>query len=644
MKNLVFLILLSLLNYSLSAQDIPAKGKKDKVVKLQEFYTFNKTDFINDSIDYNKIDTTFFPFFYYNPQLYNFKTNLGNNGTAQKDLKFQSDSKFGFNTQFDQLDDFRFNHQKNEYFQVSQPYAKAFYINGAQKEEGIEIEFSQNINPSWNIGLEYKKVSSEGFYLRQRASINSFRMFQSYKSKNNRYGVIANLNYNDSYNEENGGIVNDSLFTESNNVSRKGIPVRFDQARNISRNQEFYVKQFLNFGKVSTQYYTDDNDSIYLDSIIGKSVIPKLTPYHEFRYNNKEFGYVDLSADSLNYPAGSVNNGMNISDFTNLKEVDNMLGIRWMINRNKSEVLENLSLKAFGGFQYLEYFQQEFYTGKTLNNQYLTNTIIGASLSNDWRSKYHFSINYHEVTEGYDVGDRNINLTSSNQLGKMKVSAEIHLEKSNPKIVFRDFSSATYSWKNNLNLIERNGANLEIEIPNLRFKLGADYNAISNYTYFDHSSKVNQFNRDLSIFQAYLSQSFRVWKFHLNLNLRYQNIDKSDIINIPEFLSYSSFYFETTIFKKEMLVRAGSDLYYTTDYTGDSYNPTIRQYQTQNTNTIGSYPWLEAYMMVKVDRTYFFVRVTNLLEGAVPYNYFAAPSYPMPDRALKFGIKWEFIN
>jgi hypothetical protein len=167
---------------------------------------------------------------------------------------------------------------------------------------------------------------------------------------------------------------------------------------------------------------------------------------------------------------------------------------------------------------------------------------------------------------------------------------------------------------------------------------------VQNHTYFNSASKVSQYEGNINIYQSYLTQSFKVWKFHLNLNLRYQYVDQIGIINIPEILTYSSLYFETKFFKKEMLFRIGADLYFATNYTADSYNPIIRQFQSQTNTTINSYPWMDAYLMVKVDRTYFFARMSNVLEGSVPYNYLAAPGYPMADRAFKFGIKWEFIN
>ena len=79
-------------------------------------------------------------------------------------------------------------------------------------------------------------------------------------------------------------------------------------------------------------------------------------------------------------------------------------------------------------------------------------------------------------------------------------------------------------------------------------------------------------------------------------------------------------------------------------YFADGYNPALRTFYSQTSQEIESYPWGEFYIMANVDRAYFFARITNLFEGAVPYNYYAGPGYPLPDRGFKFGIKWEFFN
>jgi hypothetical protein len=126
--------------------------------------------------------------------------------------------------------------------------------------------------------------------------------------------------------------------------------------------------------------------------------------------------------------------------------------------------------------------------------------------------------------------------------------------------------------------------------------------------------------------------------------LRYQWIDQAGIINVPEWLGYGKFYLESRMFKNELLYRIGMDLFANANYTADGYNPTLRRFYSQTDTEIETIPWGEFYIMANVDRTYFFLRVSNVFEGAIPYNYFASPGYPLPDRALKLGIKWEFVN
>jgi hypothetical protein len=143
---------------------------------------------------------------------------------------------------------------------------------------GVLINYE--ILETWNIGVGYRKISSVGFYISQRTAINNFYINQHLKSKNHRYQLIFYGIYNESYNEENGGIQNDTLFTDSpEKISRKGLPVNFTEAINRSRQQEYLLKQRFNFGPSRRFYYRDAKDSLYPDSIIKTQIIPRITRY-----------------------------------------------------------------------------------------------------------------------------------------------------------------------------------------------------------------------------------------------------------------------------------------------------------------------------------------------------------------------------
>ena len=641
-KLIILLLIISPPLFSWAQLNTLKLGPPDsnRVIKLKEFYTFEQDEFYFDSSQLVFIDTSLDRLYYFSPQLYNFQTNLGNNGSAQKPLSFNSNPIISFKTNFDQINLFRFKESTNQFYNVTQPYAKVSYINGAQNEEGINVQFTQNIRENWNMGVEYKKESSEGFYVRQRNSLNHFRAHQSFKSKNNRYSILANLNYNDNYNEENGGIAFDTTFTDFPENSRKGIEVKYQNAKNTGHNQEYYLKQKINFGKKSYLKYVNENDSIFEDSIIGNYITPTLSVFHEFRFNNSNFGFEDFSPDSLNYP--TLNLGTAISESTRLNELNNLIGIR--ITPFRDNYIGSFGLDVFGGYDYLEYHQYNVFNSIDLRHDFYTNTILGGRINNSQINKYHLKLEARGVISGFDQGDQIISLVTRNIINQFQISGGLIISKTNPELIKREYSSFTNSWSNKLNKTQTTLIHAQFEIPKLNFAIKGKFNQTSNYTYFNVNSQVVQYSNAINTFQIELSQKFKVWKLHLDLKGQYQNIDKTGIINLPEILTYSSFYLQSTLFKKDLSYRLGADLFWASEYYGDSYNPTIRQYLTQNTTKIESYPWLDIFLIVNIDRAFFFARLSNVLEGAVPYNYFSAPGYPMKDRAFTFGLKWEFIN
>ncbi|MCB0481887.1 MAG: hypothetical protein KDC83_10675 [Flavobacteriales bacterium] len=624
-----------------------ADTTKPKVKKLENFSEFLPHQFSADTPFTCAIDSSLEKFFYYSPQQYNFKTNLGINGGPQKNLIFTLSKKTNIDLDFDQINDFRFLSDSIKYFELSQPYAKVSYINGAKKEEGIDIEFSQNIRENWNWGIQYKKTGGEGFYPRQKTAINNFRFFQSARSKDNRYNILGTLIYNDTYYEENGGIINDTLFEYSlQKVNRTAIPIRFNSAKNTSRNYEYNIRQRFNLGSTKRTYYKDENDSIYLDSVVSEWTIPRLSFSHNGTYNLAEYTYEDQFVDSSNYSNPLPYGNYDIIDKTFTNDLVNEALVSIRLGSNDVHK-GNLTLNAGAGYQYTEYKQRSTYSWgeELLNNQYFTNLYLLSSIQSNPKQPHSFDLGGKLYLDGYNGGDFLIEGKTKHKLNKLQLAFNGCYRSYSPSLIFNSYESTVYSWANpNLNDQGALFFGGDLKIPHLNLTFGTYYQSTINHLYFDELSSVKQYNSDINVFSAYAQQYFNVYKFHLRLKLQYQFVDQIGIINLPELLTHNSFYFETLMFQKEMLVRLGVDLYLTSEYFGDVYNPAIRQYLVQTQKKIGLSPILDFFMMVRVDRASFFVKVANVAEGIPYYNYYAAPHYPMSDRALKFGIQWEFLN
>lgn len=619
---------------------------KKKVHKLEEFNRFQSSNFMADTTYSSKVDSSLETFFYYSPQLYNFKTNTGINGGPQKNLIYGSPRNNNIGIDFDQLGDFRFNVDSNKYYDLSQPYARVSYINGAKKEEGIDIEFSQNIRELWNWGIQYKKTGGEGFYPRQKTSINNFRFFQSFRSKNNFYNLLGTFIYNETYVEENGGLQNDSLFEFSLiPLNRASLPLNLNNAKNTSRNYEYGINQKFNLGKKRLTYFVDENDSLYPDSIIAKWTQPQFTIEHSGQYKIAEYTFEDYSVDSSYYGNPLPFGNYNILDKTYTADLVNEVTFGWH-KFNKISGLSDAYVKAGLGYQYLEYNQTpSFPAGPTLLNDKFYSNLYGlGTLETNPLKPHVFKASGKIFFNGYNNGDYQFEGITTHDIAKFNLKLNGHYRSNTPSLIYTSFQSTAYQWENTLNKEGELLIGGNVSIPHLNFSFGSNYRSVINHVYFDNTTSVQQFNNDINIFSAHIEQHFKVSIFHLNLKLQYQTMDKAGIINVPELLSYNSFYLETRLFQKEMLLRLGSDIYMTSSYFGDLYNPVIRQWTVQNQKEIGLFPIVDFFLLVNVDRAYFFVKLANALEGVTAYNYYASPNYPLPDRALKFGVKWEFLN
>lgn len=651
LSGLIFLLLsISILSPTgLAAQTIASNqdSTKDEIKypKASNFHQFVLDEIYPDTFLLRNMDTTFSKFFNYDNNLYRFNSNLGNLGTPIQSLLVNDSMITGLNFQFDEMESFRWGINTLKFKEVSQPYASVMYFNGAQKEEGVELQLSQNVRENWNISVGYRKIGSEGFFVRQRTAINNFYFNQHFKTKNNRYQLILYGIYNETNNEENGGLVNDTLFTSSpEKFSRKGFPVNFTNASNQSRSQEYLLKQRFNFGPEKKFFYINENDSIFPDSIIRTQIIPRFTLEHHFNYRHQEFVFEDKLLDSNNYTLTNIQNGSNIFDKTLLNKFDNEVGIivrPWI--SNDSSFLSGFRLRAAAGLQYGTYEQTS--NGVLLTDEFLNNTYVSSRLYNLPFAKHHVSLFGKLVVNGYNEGDFQLRGNFTNRLNnQLKVNLTAGMSSQRPALLFDQFASKGWSWNTSLNKIALSKINAELQMDSSYFKMGLAFQSVSNYTYFGFDGTPRQYSGIINTVRPYVEKLFNVSKFHLRISGGYQFSDQAGVINRPEIYTHNSLYLETRLFKSEMLLRIGGDLFYISEHTADYYNAPTRQFINQTQQNVGDYPWFEPFIMVNVERFYFFARMANATEGIPNYNYLTRPGYPMQDRAFKFAIKWTLIN
>src|SRR5690606_37207411 len=123
-------------------------------------------------------------------------SDLGNYGTAARNLMFTPEYRFGPTLGYNVLDIYHIQPDSLKFYNTTAPYSMFSYNLGSKLEQKVELVHTQNIKPNWNFAVEYNRISSEGFFHLQRTvhdmgscSTNYQRVSREYKLK---AGLVCN--------------------------------------------------------------------------------------------------------------------------------------------------------------------------------------------------------------------------------------------------------------------------------------------------------------------------------------------------------------------------------------------------------------------------------------------------------------------
>ena len=139
------------------------------------------------------------------PQPY-WVNNLGNLGTATHSMIFSPILKSGWDAGFHQFDATNLTIEGARFFQTTRPYTELAYMLGSKAEQLVNFIHTQNRNPRFNFGIEYRFANSPGLYRLQNASFNNVRFTAHYQTANKRYESFFIFLSTKNAASENGGL------------------------------------------------------------------------------------------------------------------------------------------------------------------------------------------------------------------------------------------------------------------------------------------------------------------------------------------------------------------------------------------------------------------------------------------------------
>jgi hypothetical protein len=574
---------------------------------------------------------------------------LSNLGAARNNLLIPNSSDFWTYQSFGAFDDYFSKPTSIPYYQVRSPLTDARHHNGYDRGQTFSILHSQNINNRWNAYMKYRRLNSLGFYANNQNKQASFNFSTSYYTKSKIYFLNASFASEKMELQEYGGIAGDSLFTDNLQGSRVVINPRLTQDNRILYNRDYYLDHKIDLIKLfskrpkkeaPTDSTTLDSASALVDSlpILAEEIDIQLKEKgraaiylgHTFRYNRRAQVYEGNSSSFYNdyyFNTGSY------SDSLAYIGIENTLYLQSTIGDTS-----RFELKAGIKNLYTE-------TGNAFFNFSASNLGLVGEIKGNYRDKFQLKGTVDFILAGSLAGDFAINGEIETVIyRKVRAFGSYQLQNKTPDFQGLYYYSNNFIWNNNFSPELSNtiiGGFKWQENNYLQFKTWTN----TNFLYYDAASLAQSANL-VAYSSLELRQDFKFWNFlHFDNRITYQvPLDGEEVLPLPELVSRNSLYFQFKLFKGVLGCLVGAEMNYFSEYNSPSYSPALGRFYVANEYPIGNFPVLDLFAQFKLSRAIIFLKLENSTEGITPYNYFAAPHFPLNDRVFRFGVNWRFFN
>ena len=526
-----------------------------------------------------------------------------------------------------------FNYKEIEdvnYFNVPTPLTELYFKTAYAQGQQLDAFFTVNTSPQFNFSIGYKGVRSLGKYQHILTSTGNFLFTSNYHTKSRRYFVRAHVAAQDIYNQENGGLTENSLQFFIDDVpefrDRGRLDVNFEDAENKLEGLRFYGDHYY-------ELISERDNTGYSVLTIGNIL----------SYEDKFFRYNQSNAYA---PFGPSYRTSNLATKTKLEDFN----VKAYANFNNSLLGKITAWAGYTDFNY------GYNSVLILDEQRIPNRIkgsiieAGAGYEKEYRGFKLSGMGAINVSGDFE-GNYIRGAASYNLNEEIDATAAISIHSVAPNFNFLLYQSdyQNYNWKTDLNNVKTQ--ELKFEINTKRFgNASISYTGIDDYAYFgiranDSTPSPMQASGRVDYLKIKAEKEFNFGWFALDNTLMYQQVLGGEtVFNVPQIITRNSLYYQDHWFKRALFMQTGVTLKYFTQYNMNAYDPVLAEFYVQNNEEFGAFPLVDIFFNAKIRQTrIFFVyeNFTALFGGK--NEYFAAPGQPYRDNVLRFGLVWNFF-
>lgn len=616
-----------------------------------------------------KLDTFINDFHTYNPVFKHLSSaqTLGNLGTSyQSNDFFQRDNNpndFLFLRSFKLYGIWP---ENIRFYNVTKPFTELGYgqwfSNRPKGETWLRVLHTQNVTSKLNFGLSFNSISSQGKYLNQEAKDNSLNFVLSYNA--DRYDAWFTLGKNKFATQENGGLPNPKDI-ENPDLKPENIAVWLNGANSEIKNSFILLSHQY---KLGTWKEVQDKKETYQKFITRVALMHTLEYSDNSRYFNELdpnpfFQYTDNRGLVYFYGAGNTPNinaatGAEGAPATRDKSGETRITNQFFLKSVEAPDRKfTFGKQAFIGNDMINiYFPREkqiFTPGVWMpplglsQTHSLTNTFVGGSIFRTEGKFWTWDATGKYYIQGYRFGDFELKGKMEKPIIIARDTSFLKLTGSmnniTPDYFYNHYYSNHFSWNNNFNRLYELRLGANYENPGLRLNAGFRYSIVNNYIYMNEASLPDQANSGFSVVEAFINKDFKIGILNIQNWVTYQKTTTTKYVHLPQLIIRNTIYLEG-IYAKVLHYHFGVDTHYESKYLGDFYNPALGMFHVQQNEEIGDYPWIDLFADLKIKRTRFYVKFSNLGTMILKGGYFRTPHYPEQPSLLGFGLSWTFYD
>ena len=567
-------------------------------------------------------------------------------------------------------------------------YHGTIFSNEEREEDNIRIFTTQNIYPSLNFTLEYKRYGSGGMLLNESTANKTFVASSNYLGK--RYVAQGGYIYNKVTRTENGGL-KDSYWIRDTTVNSREIDVHLLKASNhLKKNTVFFNQTYsmpFYFLETIPLRKEEKADAARLASVTasGDSLAILATQnelaikaerrdslrnaIHEGVGRNITTAYIGTASEYSVYhkiyedqitDAGGREYYRNLfyinptTSFDSLRvmKFENRAFIRlqpWSEDAIVSKIEGGVGDKLLSHHMFTP---DGYLTGP--KNTVWNSLYAYAGAEGRWRNNIawdgfgRFTFGGHDAGDFFIGANATISLFPFRRARKSPVTINAHFETSltEPEYFQQHFYSNHLQWDASFSKISETRLTGRVSVPRWNLEAEAGYALVSGQMYYDSTGVAMQAGSPVSVFSASLRKDFTFGIVHMDNRALLQFSSDQYAMPLPTLALNLKYYLQFDVRKNVMKMQLGANIFYNTAWYAPGYNPVIGQFTSQDREKYGNCPVIDAFINMQWKRASIFVKVGNAGLGWPNDrpDYFSAAGYIQPQRTFKIGISWPFYT